>query len=119
MWRMVAVSIGILAVAIFGFTLIDTGGGGEVGASTFIDASAASTDGFARAIEPYDWEFPADFGAHPDFQTEWWYYTGNLSNDAGERFGFQFTIFRRAINPDDIGTESEWRDNQIYMAHFT
>lgn len=70
-------------------------------------------------VEPYDWQFPRDFGAHPDFQTEWWYYTGNLGTADGRRFGFQFTIFRRAITPDATPTDSEWRTNQIYLAHFT
>lgn len=36
-----------------------------------------------------------------------------------QRFGFQFTIFRRAIQPSSATSPSEWRTNQIYMAHFT
>lgn len=34
--------------------------------------------GFARADGPRPLAFPADEGAHPAFQTEWWYYTGQL-----------------------------------------
>ncbi len=75
--------------------------------------------GFSRAIAPYDWQFPADYGAHPDYQTEWWYYTGNLTTASGRNFGYQFTVFRRAIRADEIGSDSEWRSNQWYMAHFT
>jgi predicted secreted hydrolase len=75
--------------------------------------------GYERAIEPYEWQFPADHGAHPTFQTEWWYYTGNLATDTGRRFGFQFTIFRRAMMPTAPDSDSEWRTNQVYMAHFT
>jgi predicted secreted hydrolase len=84
-----------------------------------METSAEDTARFARAIDPYEWNFPADYGAHPDFQTEWWYYTGNLTSKTGERFGFQFTIFRRALTPDEARTSSEWRTNQIYMVHFT
>ncbi len=75
--------------------------------------------GYARAIEPYDWQFPGDHGPHPAFQTEWWYYTGNLADESGRRFGYQFTIFRRNINPSPDDSNSEWRTNQVYMAHFT
>jgi hypothetical protein len=35
--------------------------------------------GFARATEPNAIEFPRDLGPHDDYQTEWWYYTGNLA----------------------------------------
>ena len=41
--------------------------------------------------------FPADFGAHPDTRTEWWYLTGVLGpdrSDAPAAFGFQLTFFR-------------------------
>jgi len=42
--------------------------------------------------------FPRDAGAHPDFQTEWWYATG-FANVAGQAaaLGFQITFFRRRI----------------------
>ena len=76
-------------------------------------------DGFARAVDPWDWQFPRDHGAHPAFQTEWWYYTGNLEDTDGRRFGFQFTIFRRALAPVAAASASEFRTADIYMAHFT
>lgn len=34
---------------------------------------------FARAYEPRAFTFPRDHGPHPEYQTEWWYYTGNLA----------------------------------------
>ena len=58
---------------------------------------AGSSDGFARATEPNAIAFPRDLGAHDDYQTEWWYYTGNLQTADGRPFGFQFTIFRRCL----------------------
>jgi len=53
------------------------------------------------------------------FQTEWWYYTGNLQSETGQRFGYQLTFFRRALLPTSevIDRESEWATDQIYMAH--
>lgn len=88
---------------------------------------------FSRATEPGAIEFPRDRGAHNDYQTEWWYYTGNLATKEGRRFGFQLTFFRRAVGPvqpaaeDPMSTDSKpvdwptpsnWRTNQIYFAHF-
>jgi predicted secreted hydrolase len=78
-----------------------------------------SADGFQKAYEVIDFEFPRDHGPHPDFQGEWWYYTGNLADAAGNRYGYQFTIFRRAILPGEPARESEWSTRQIYFAHFT
>jgi predicted secreted hydrolase len=118
-WKITFTAIIILVIALFGMSLVDVGDNSSLGATTQLEASAVNLDDFARAIEPYDWDFPEDFGAHPEFLTEWWYYTGNLATADGRRFGYQFTIFRRAITAEDITTNSEWRSNQIYLAHFT
>ena len=40
-------------------------------------------DGFARATAPRRFVFPADHGSHPDYRTEWWYFTGNLADGDG------------------------------------
>lgn len=119
MWRLIGLTVAALAVVILGFSLIEVSSGGEIGGSAVLIDPNIDTAGFARADRPYDWDFPRDFGAHPDFQTEWWYYTGNLATDDGRRFGYQFTIFRRAIQPTANDTESEWRTRQLYLAHFT
>jgi len=74
--------------------------------------------GFEKAIEPREFEFPEDHGPHPGFRNEWWYVTGNLDGDGGRRFGFELTIFRFALTPSLPATESEWRSNQVYIAHF-
>jgi predicted secreted hydrolase len=75
-------------------------------------------DGFARATRPRSFEFPRDHGPHPAFKTEWWYYTGNLHNSAGRRFGYQLTFFRNALQPEPLSRQSAWAGNQIYLAHF-
>jgi len=118
MWRMMIALSTVAVVALFGFSLLDVSGG-TVSATAQIQRLQFDDEGYARALEPLNWEFPRNFGAHPDYQTEWWYYTGNLWGANGERFGFQFTIFRRAIQPSSSASPSEWRTNQIYMAHFT
>lgn len=83
------------------------------------------TVGYARATEPDAIQFPRDYGPHNDYQTEWWYYTGNLETAGGRPFGFQLTFFRRALAPPPAGQEDDqigsgdWRSNQVYLAHFT
>lgn len=80
--------------------------------------SGVDVTGFKRADTVRDFSFPLDFGPHSDFQTEWWYYTGNLSAKDGRDFGYQLTFFRRALSPDEIKRESNWATHQIYFAHF-
>jgi predicted secreted hydrolase len=77
-------------------------------------------DGFARAMEPRAFVFPADHGSHPEFRTEWWYFTGNLSTPTGRHFGFELTFFRYALAPPSQAREgtSAWRARQVWMAHF-
>ena len=77
--------------------------------------------GFAHAEGPQPLSFPDDHGPHPDFLTEWWYYTGNLENTDGDHFGYQLTFFRRALAPPVASTpnrESAWASDQVYIAHF-
>ena len=51
----------------------------------------ASSQGFARATAPSSFQFPRDDGPHNEFQTEWWYFTGNLNTADGRSFGYQLT----------------------------
>jgi predicted secreted hydrolase len=76
---------------------------------------------FQRAEGPREFIFPQDYGAHNDFQTEWWYYTGNLQAADGRQYGYQLTFFRRALLPADERPvrSSDWATEQVYMAHFT
>ena len=58
----------------------------ETAASYAVEALSGPTqEGFARAVEPAAFVWPDDHGAHPEYQTEWWYFTGNLADEAGER----------------------------------
>ena len=76
------------------------------------------TTGFARAQVPRAFSFPADHGPHPEYRTEWWYYTGNLDTAGGRHFGFQLTFFRRALASRPVARGSEWGATQVYVAHF-
>jgi predicted secreted hydrolase len=82
------------------------------------EALADDRAGFARALAPRPLSFPADHGPHPQFRTEWWYYTGNVRTAAGRHFGFQLTFFRVALAPTAPARASEWATRQLYFAHF-
>ena len=82
------------------------------------EALAEDRAGFARALAPRPLSFPGDHGPHPDFRTEWWYYTGNLTTPAGRHVGFQLTFFRVALSPEAEPRASAWATRQLYVAHF-
>lgn len=79
-----------------------------------------ASDGFARATEPRPFVFPADHGNHPEYRTEWWYFTGNVATESERHFGFELTFFRYALgsNAEVSDGASAWRADQAWMAHF-
>lgn len=95
----------------------------------WLESPQAESSAFARATQPGQVELPRDFGPHNEFQTEWWYYTGNLAaednKDKKRPFGYQLTFFRSAVVPESVEAtevsekQSSWRGNQLYSAHFT
>ena len=86
--------------------------------AAFADASDYR-DGYRLALPGYEYKFPRDHGAHPEFQTEWWYYTGNVTAETGEEFGYELTVFRTRLAPvADARNESPLFPGQIYAAHF-
>jgi predicted secreted hydrolase len=71
---------------------------------------------YRSAVPGYRFEFPRDYFDHPDFQTEWWYYTGNLKSSNGHRFGFELTFFRQAVSRDPANAAT-WDLRDLYVAH--
>ena len=72
------------------------------------------------ALPGYHYSFPRDHFSHPDYETEWWYYTGNLRAPDGHRFGFELTFFRQATDKPDVAASNGnqvWSPDQIYLAH--
>jgi predicted secreted hydrolase len=82
------------------------------------EALAEERAAFARVLAPRPLVFPEDHGPHPDFRTEWWYYTGNLTTATGRHVGFQLTFFRVALAPAEEPRASAWATRQLYIAHF-
>jgi predicted secreted hydrolase len=73
---------------------------------------------FKLARPGWIFEFPRDHGSHPEFRTEWWYYTGHLETGSGRRFGFEVTFFRVGTAVADTRAGTEWDLRDIYLAHF-
>jgi predicted secreted hydrolase len=80
-------------------------------------AVAASALVWQPALPGYTFRFPADYGAHEASRDEWWYYTGNLRDAHGRRYGFELTFFRVGIQPREAGG-SPWDIDDLYFAHF-
>ena len=78
---------------------------------------APAEEGYARALQPRAFRFPADHGPHPEFSAEWWYFTGNLQGPDGRPFGYQLTFFRKALSPRPVRRTSAWAASQAWMAH--
>jgi predicted secreted hydrolase len=67
----------------------------------------------------YRWSFPRDHWAHPEYRTEWWYFTGHLAaaGDTTPRFGYQFTFFRIGVLPRRVPLASAWETQSLVMGH--
>lgn len=95
------------AAALLGWCLL-TGAGTATAAGEWAAAEGTRT-----------WSFPRDHGAHPEYRTEWWYFTGILAAADGRRFGYQLTFFRQGVVPVALDPENPWSVRDLYLAHFT
>ncbi|MBP1737968.1 MAG: putative exported protein [Deltaproteobacteria bacterium] len=71
-----------------------------------------------QAVGPWKWSFPRDHGSHPDFRTEWWYFTGNLSDTSARRFGYQLTFFRQGVVFKVKDPSTPWSVRDLFPGHF-
>ena len=85
-------------------------------AALFLAFFPALDTSYRVALPGYRYEFPRDFFAHPDFQTEWWYTTGNVASADGHHFGFELTFFRQGVNRDE-SKHGAWDVQDLYLAH--
>ncbi|MGI0116901.1 lipocalin-like domain-containing protein [Zooshikella sp. RANM57] len=83
---------------------------------------------YPKITSPIPLEWPADHYTHPDYQSEWWYFTGHMTSSSNSTagisskplsLGFQFTLFRkRALPPiNNSVVNNGWQIPQIYMGH--
>ena len=80
-------------------------------------ANAADASEWQQAVGPREWVFPRDHGAHPEYRTEWWYFTGNLRDDTGRQYGYQLTFFRQGLRFELPQKANTWSLRDVYLAH--
>jgi predicted secreted hydrolase len=71
---------------------------------------------YQTAVPGYRYEFPRDHFNHEDYQTEWWYTTGNLADADGRHYGYELTFFRQGVDRDTSKKEP-WDMQDLYLAH--
>lgn len=86
-----------------------------VGAAVLLSQSGE----WQRAVQPRAWKFPGDYGSHPGFRTEWWYFTGNLADTAGAKYGYELTFFRQGVEFTPKNAGNPWSVRDLFLAHFT
>jgi predicted secreted hydrolase len=86
-----------------------------------LQADDFNAAGWRLAQPGYHLEFPRDHGPHFDYQTEWWYLTGNLRSDDGHEFGYELTFFRHGYRAPArrLAVKSRFVMNEVKFAHFT
>jgi len=80
--------------------------------------ASGSWEDWQPAGNRWPWSFPADHGSHPQFRTEWWYFTGNLVASGNREFGYQLTFFRTGVRPEPAVPGNLWSVRDLYLAHF-
>lgn len=78
--------------------------------------AAQQSDGWRQAAPGLELVFPADHASHPEYKVEWWYYTGNVADSGGRRYGYQVTFFRFGIvaKPEN---PSRWAVRDLFITH--
>lgn len=112
----------LLAVGILGMLVSCRPGNPDAPAESALPLNAllgsADVSGYARALSPRPLSFPRDHGSHPRYKTEWWYFTGNLTDERGNAFGFELTFFRFALAPGAGAAGSTWQTRDAWLGHF-
>lgn len=79
----------------------------------------ASSFAYKIAVPGRELSFPRDHFSHPDYKTEWWYYTGHLETEREGKYGFQVTFFRFGLRDRQAaGKAKPPLFTDLYMAHF-
>ena len=86
-----------------------------LGLTVPLPSLALASSPYYPEVRPRALIFPRDFGAHPEYRTEWWYLTGWLGQGE-DAIGFQVTFFRsRTRHPAD--NPSHFAPSQLLFAH--
>ena len=92
-----------------------------LGMTVLFTAACCLAGDWKLAEAGWRYEFPRDHSIHEEFKTEWWYFTGNLADSSGRRFGYQLTFFRHGIrHPAARDPEmSRFVVGDLKFSHFT
>lgn len=85
------------------------------GLSPWPSVLAATNTAFYPQVKPRRLVFPRDYGAHPEYRTEWWYLTGWLG-EGSSAIGFQLTFFRSRTQ-HALHNPSRLAPQQLLFAH--
>lgn len=85
---------------------------------SFLICAPPAQGQFKPALPGYQFEFPRDHGAHEEYRTEWWYYTGHLRGTSGRRYGFEVTFFRVGVPSSGEPAATPWDLRNVSLAHF-
>ena len=85
----------------------------------FLTPSKTWGEEFKRALPGRTFSFPQDHFSHPEFKTEWWYYSGHLQSLSQDKksFGYQLTFFRTGLIRETKLQKSKWSIQDLYFAH--
>jgi len=72
---------------------------------------------FKKAHPGRVFSFPQDHFSHPEFKTEWWYYSGHLQSLDQKSYGYQLTFFRTGLKRETEKQKSKWTIHNLYFAH--
>jgi predicted secreted hydrolase len=78
----------------------------------------ASSFTYQLALPGRTISLPRDHYSHPDFKTEWWYYTGHLESESGKSYGYQVTFFRFGLRDRQDDKVQPPLFTDLYLAHF-
>jgi len=82
-----------------------------------LTAPRLPAEDFKRALPKRVFSFPQDHFSHPEFKTEWWYYSGHLQSREKRSFGYQLTFFRTGLKRELKNQKSKWSIRDLYFAH--
>lgn len=83
-----------------------------------VDQGLTSGFTYQLALPGRKLAFPADHYSHPDYKTEWWYYTGHFKTESGKSYGYQVTFFRFGVRDRQNNLKEPPLFTDLYMAHF-
>jgi predicted secreted hydrolase len=86
-------ALAAIVIVLGGLASACSGGPILANPTTVLPSRTPSASPPAPAADPVPVELPRDDGPH-DRLTEWWYYTGHLRSAGGNRYGFEYVIFR-------------------------